>query len=170
MQHGITNFVVGALDVELETYLAEVAPTLGIVIPILSLNSGLTTGDYGWNTPAFKRMAKFKFLPVQRLLAAGASHPVPPRSQPAPTGPNRGATRTTRVAGGGGGGVAGVDVMVCDTDTVWMRNPMPVFAREAEADILTSTDVLRQACSPPHLPNPPSRACVKDKRGRDSES
>ena len=64
-QHGITNFVIGALDVELENYLKEIAPGMGIRIAILSLNSGLTTGDYGWNTPSFKRMAKFKFLPVQ---------------------------------------------------------------------------------------------------------
>ena len=64
-QHGITNYVIGALDVDLETYLKDIAPQLGVRIAILSLNSGLTTGDYGWNTPAFKRMAKFKFLPVQ---------------------------------------------------------------------------------------------------------
>ena len=67
-QHGITNYVIGALDVDLETYLKDIAPQLGVRIAILSLNSGLTTGDYGWNTPAFKRMAKFKFLPVQAGL------------------------------------------------------------------------------------------------------
>ena len=60
--------MIGALDVELETYLKDIAPQLGVRIAILSLNSGLTTGDYGWNTPAFKRMAKFKFLPVQAGL------------------------------------------------------------------------------------------------------
>lgn len=107
-QHGITEFVIGALDVELENYLKEVAPSTGIRIAVLSLNSGLTTGDYGWNTPSFKRMAKYKFLPVQRLLNAG------------------------------------VDVLVCDTDTVWMKNPMPYFKETSEPDILTSTDVLRQ--------------------------
>lgn len=53
-------------------------------------------------------MAKYKFLPVQRLLTAG------------------------------------VDVLVCDTDTVWMKNPMPYFKETPEPDILTSTDVLRQ--------------------------
>jgi hypothetical protein len=38
----------------------------------------------------------------------------------------------------------GVDVVVADTDTAWLRNPLPEFARLAEADILTSTDVLRR--------------------------
>jgi hypothetical protein len=39
---------------------------------------------------------------------------------------------------------AGVDCVVADTDTAWLRNPLPEFARLAEADILTSTDVLRR--------------------------
>jgi hypothetical protein len=38
----------------------------------------------------------------------------------------------------------GIDVVVADTDTAWLRNPLPEFARLAEADILTSTDVLRR--------------------------
>ena len=101
-------------------------------IPVLSLNAGLQTGDYGapllrpvslapirrthsslfaplgWNSPAFKRMAKYKFQAVQQLLTAGC------------------------------------DVVVADTDTAWIRNPLPEFARLSEPDILTSTDVLRQ--------------------------
>jgi len=38
-----------------------------------------------------------------------------------------------------------MDTLVCDTDTVWMKDPMPFFKTNQEADILTSTDVLRQA-------------------------
>ena len=38
----------------------------------------------------------------------------------------------------------GYDVVVADTDTAWLRNPLPEFARLSEADILCSTDVLRR--------------------------
>ncbi len=107
-QHGISSFVIGAMDPELFGYLEEIAPELGLVIPVLRLNAGLSTGDYGWNSPAFKRMAKYKFQSVQQMQAAG------------------------------------YDVIVADTDTAWLRNPLPEFAKLAEADILCSTDVLRR--------------------------
>ncbi len=38
----------------------------------------------------------------------------------------------------------GIDVVVADTDTAWLRNPLPEFKRLEAADILTSTDVLRR--------------------------
>jgi hypothetical protein len=79
-----------------------------MVIPVLSLNAGLQTGDYGWNSPAFKRMAKYKFQAVQQLLSRG------------------------------------IDVIVADTDTAWVRNPLPALAALPVPDILTSTDVLRR--------------------------
>ncbi|CAL9204957.1 unnamed protein product [Musa hybrid cultivar] len=37
----------------------------------------------------------------------------------------------------------GYEFILCDTDTVWLKNPLPYFARFPEADILTSSDQLR---------------------------
>ncbi|KAJ8509834.1 hypothetical protein OPV22_000268 [Ensete ventricosum] len=37
----------------------------------------------------------------------------------------------------------GYEFVMCDTDTVWLKNPLPYFARFPEADILTSSDQLR---------------------------
>lgn len=133
-RHGLTSFVIGAMDPELRTWLDQArrraqcaracaaltargrgvaslqeAPKLGMVIPVLTLNAGLTTGDFGWNSPSFKRMAKYKFQAVQQMMALG-----------------------------------GWDVVVADTDTAWLRNPLPYFASKPEPDILTSTDVLRR--------------------------
>ncbi|KAL5991447.1 hypothetical protein ACLOJK_012356 [Asimina triloba] len=34
----------------------------------------------------------------------------------------------------------GYELLMCDTDMVWLKNPLPYFARFPEADILTSTD------------------------------
>ncbi|XP_074283116.1 arabinosyltransferase XEG113-like [Silene latifolia] len=34
----------------------------------------------------------------------------------------------------------GYEVLMCDTDMVWLKNPLPYFGRFPEADILTSTD------------------------------
>lgn len=36
----------------------------------------------------------------------------------------------------------GVELLMCDTDMVWLKNPLPYFARFPEADILTSSDQL----------------------------
>ena len=105
---GITSFVVGAMDPEITAYLRELAPTLGMVIPVLTLDAGLSLGDYGWNSPAFKRMAKYKFQSVQQMQSRG------------------------------------YDVVVADTDTAWLRNPLPAFHALSEPDILCSTDVLRR--------------------------
>ncbi|KAK4486282.1 hypothetical protein RD792_008952 [Penstemon davidsonii] len=34
----------------------------------------------------------------------------------------------------------GFELLMCDTDMVWLKNPLPYFARFPEADMLTSTD------------------------------
>lgn len=34
----------------------------------------------------------------------------------------------------------GYELLVCDTDMVWLKNPLPYLARFAEADLLTSSD------------------------------
>lgn len=34
----------------------------------------------------------------------------------------------------------GYELLMCDTDMVWLKNPLPYFARYPEADVLTSTD------------------------------
>ncbi|CAI7914893.1 unnamed protein product, partial [Closterium sp. NIES-53] len=36
----------------------------------------------------------------------------------------------------------GVELLICDTDTVWLRNPLPFIARFPTADVLTSSDHL----------------------------
>ncbi|CAI5476557.1 unnamed protein product [Closterium sp. Yama58-4] len=35
-----------------------------------------------------------------------------------------------------------VQLLICDTDTVWLRNPLPYMARYPQADVLTSSDHL----------------------------
>ena len=115
--HHLTGYVIGALDDELAAYLGEYVPghpdlLAGAVVPVLKLNAGLTKADYGWNSPAFKKMARYKFESVLRLLEAG------------------------------------FHVCVADTDTAWLRNPLPLFdsltAGDQGSDILISTDVLRR--------------------------
>uniref|UniRef100_A0A7R9V221 Nucleotide-diphospho-sugar transferase domain-containing protein n=1 Tax=Chlamydomonas euryale TaxID=1486919 RepID=A0A7R9V221_9CHLO len=41
----------------------------------------------------------------------------------------------------------GVDVVITDIDTAWLRNPLPFFSRYPHADILTSSDQLRETVS-----------------------
>lgn len=41
----------------------------------------------------------------------------------------------------------GVTVVISDIDTAWLRNPLPYFAKHPAADILTSTDQLRETVS-----------------------
>ncbi|CAI5929083.1 unnamed protein product, partial [Closterium sp. NIES-64] len=36
----------------------------------------------------------------------------------------------------------GVELLICDTDTVWLKNPLPFIARYPTADVLTSSDHL----------------------------
>ncbi|XP_075495671.1 LOW QUALITY PROTEIN: arabinosyltransferase XEG113-like [Primulina tabacum] len=36
----------------------------------------------------------------------------------------------------------GVELLMCDTDMVWLKNPLPYLARFPEADVLTSTDLV----------------------------
>eukprot|EP00955_Chlamydomonas_euryale_P002080 22932-Chlamydomonas_euryale.AAC.2 len=36
----------------------------------------------------------------------------------------------------------GVDVVITDIDTAWLRNPLPFFSRYPHADILTSSGAL----------------------------
>ena len=38
---------------------------------------------------------------------------------------------------------AGVDVLISDIDVAWLRDPIPLFRRYPQADILVSTDQLR---------------------------
>ncbi|CAL9083821.1 unnamed protein product [Musa acuminata var. zebrina] len=37
----------------------------------------------------------------------------------------------------------GYELLMCDTDMVWLKNPLPYFARFPEADMLTSSDQIR---------------------------
>ena len=110
--HGLRTFVIGALDDELaqflSTHIAGDQGLRGATVPVLRLNAGLTKADYGWNSPAFKKMARYKFESVLRLMEAG------------------------------------YHVCVADTDTAWLRNPLPLFASISEPDVLISTDVLRR--------------------------
>jgi hypothetical protein len=69
--HGITLFVIGSMDHELTSYLQTLAHEAHHAIPVLNLHAGLTTGDFGWNSPAFKKMARSKFQSVQQMQSAG---------------------------------------------------------------------------------------------------
>ncbi|GJP48131.1 hypothetical protein CLOM_g7409 [Closterium sp. NIES-68] len=39
----------------------------------------------------------------------------------------------------------GVQLLLCDTDAVWLRNPLPYMARYPQADVLTSSDYLTRS-------------------------
>ena len=69
--HGITLFVIGSMDQELTQYLQTLAHDVHHDIPVLNLHAGLTTADFGWNSPAFKAMARSKFQSVQQMQTAG---------------------------------------------------------------------------------------------------
>jgi len=34
----------------------------------------------------------------------------------------------------------GYELLMCDTDMVWLKNPLPYLARYPDADLLTSSD------------------------------
>ena len=69
--HGITLFVIGSMDQELTQYLQTLAHDVHHDIPVLNLHAGLTTADFGWNSPAFKAMARSKFQSVQQMQSVG---------------------------------------------------------------------------------------------------
>lgn len=68
---GITQFVIGALDSQTAAFCRQKALTLDMAIPVLFLDAGLSTEEFGWNGPAFKQMAKYKFESVVQMLQAG---------------------------------------------------------------------------------------------------
>jgi len=68
---GITQFVIGALDSQTAAFCRQKAITLDMAIPVLFLDAGLPTDEFGWNGPAFKMMARYKFESVVQMLQAG---------------------------------------------------------------------------------------------------
>jgi hypothetical protein len=69
--HNITTYVIGSMDQQLTQYLHDLAREARFDIPVLNLHAGLTTGDFGWNSQAFKQMAKSKFQSVQQMQSRG---------------------------------------------------------------------------------------------------
>ncbi|KAI3787173.1 hypothetical protein L1987_41439 [Smallanthus sonchifolius] len=47
----------------------------------------------------------------------------------------------------------GYELLMCDTDTVWLKNPLPYLARYHEADVLTSTDQVTPTVTDDRLDN-----------------
>ncbi|THG11465.1 hypothetical protein TEA_007232 [Camellia sinensis var. sinensis] len=47
----------------------------------------------------------------------------------------------------------GYELLMCDTDMIWLKNPLPYLSRFPEADVLTSTDVLTATFSDDSLDN-----------------
>ena len=70
---GITDFVIGCLDESTFQWLEHTAMELNMVVPALHLDSGLGESDFGWNSPRFKQMARYKFESVVNLLNVGYS-------------------------------------------------------------------------------------------------
>jgi hypothetical protein len=68
---GITQFVIGALDSQTAAFCRQKAVVLDMAIPVLFLDAGLPSDEFGWNGPAFKMMAKYKFESVVQMLQAG---------------------------------------------------------------------------------------------------
>jgi hypothetical protein len=56
--HNITLYVIGSMDQELTSYLQTLAHEVHFDINVLNLHAGLTTGEFGWNSPAFKAMVR----------------------------------------------------------------------------------------------------------------
>ncbi|KAG1675655.1 hypothetical protein FOA52_002364 [Chlamydomonas sp. UWO 241] len=50
----------------------------------------------------------------------------------------------------------GVDVVITDIDTAWLRNPLPFFSRFPTADVLTSSDQLHESVKDESLESFPS--------------
>ncbi|XP_051151632.1 arabinosyltransferase XEG113-like [Andrographis paniculata] len=47
----------------------------------------------------------------------------------------------------------GFEILMCDTDTVWLKNPLPYLARYPEADVLVSTDQISPTVTGEQLDN-----------------
>ncbi|KAJ0824601.1 putative nucleotide-diphospho-sugar transferase [Helianthus annuus] len=47
----------------------------------------------------------------------------------------------------------GFELLMCDTDMVWLKNPLPYLARYPEADVLTSTDQVTPTVTDDRLDN-----------------
>ncbi|KAI3812627.1 hypothetical protein L1987_17338 [Smallanthus sonchifolius] len=47
----------------------------------------------------------------------------------------------------------GYELLMCDTDMVWLKNPLPYLARYPEADVLTSTDQVTPTVTDDRLDN-----------------
>eukprot|EP00878_Enallax_costatus_P007175 GHUV01007519.1.p1 GENE.GHUV01007519.1~~GHUV01007519.1.p1 ORF type:complete len:671 (+),score=160.19 GHUV01007519.1:272-2284(+) len=58
----LTNFLVGAMDEEILMVLAKRR------IPTFSMQSGLTTGDFGWGSPTFAKMGRKKISLIATFL------------------------------------------------------------------------------------------------------
>lgn len=67
--HSLRNLVIGSMDNETTEYLKQIEFKMPVYV--VNLHSGLTTGEFGWNSPAFKKMAKSKFQSVQQMQEAG---------------------------------------------------------------------------------------------------
>ena len=57
---------------------------------------------------------------------------------------------------------AGVDVLISDIDVAWLRDPIPLFRRYPQADILVSTDQLKSEI----LPEPRETTSISPRRRR----
>lgn len=104
--HGITNYLVGAMDKETGQALADRGLNVFAMYDTGSADTGLGTADFGWGTEAFHKMGRQK-VDLARTFTD-----------------------------------FGLDLCLCDVDTVWINDPTEYFERFPQADILASSDDL----------------------------
>ncbi|PSC68170.1 glycosyltransferase family 77 [Micractinium conductrix] len=110
--HGITNYLVGAMDKETGQALAERGLNVFAMYDTNAADTGLGTADFGWGTAAFHKMGRQK-VDLARTFTD-----------------------------------FGLDLCLCDVDTVWINDPTEYFERFPEADILASSDDLDPSNQP----------------------
>ena len=122
-----------------------------------SMNSGLTTEDFGWGSKNFHKMVcaprvglhcSHLFVMIRSCITAMAC--MEPQCI--------WACLSSGLVGAQGREKInlvyqftkmGFSILVSDVDTVWMRNPLPYMAQYPEADVLTSSDHLVRRCMIP---------------------
>ncbi|KAI3429380.1 hypothetical protein D9Q98_005475 [Chlorella vulgaris] len=107
-QHGISNYLVGAMDAETGQALAAKGLNVFAMYDegAGQADTGLGTADFGWGSPTFHKMGRQK-VDLARTFTG-----------------------------------YGLDLCLCDVDTVWINDPTEYFERWPAADILASSDAL----------------------------
>eukprot|EP00798_Chlamydomonas_sp_ICE-L_P029963 gene29963-18030_t len=93
------------------------------------MDKGIHKGDLGWGSPNFHKMGRFKIALIKQFSERDVTMLISDISFK---------TAVSNFL------ELDVTMIISDIDTTWLRDPIPYFQRYPEADVLTSTDELRE--------------------------